>query len=696
MQKSQLFFEISPWLILPCLLLGVAYAYFLYQKKGPWSKRTNYILAFLRFSLVSLLGILLLAPLIALVKNTFVPPLYVVAVDNSQSIVNIQRPTALLEQIPALGQDLEKQGYEVAYRSFDDKNLASLQALRFAFPYTDIQDFLQSIASDYEGRNLAGVIFLSDGIYNRGMSPEYTTFNFPIYAIGLGDTLPQTDINLKNLYYNKIAYEGNKFPIVAEIQHYGFPEKEVKVSVMKDGKVIASQNTKLGNDGDLQQIEFLIDAEQRGIQHYNVKVDSLPGEFTASNNEKQVFIDIIAGREKVLLAAAAPHPDIKAIYAALEENSNHETSLHIAGVDEPLLAAADLLQYDVLILHQIPFGGNDISDNTLNLLLEAKRPKWFILGNQSDIAQFNRSNGTLQIQTNGNEKDAVFPSFTTSFQLFKTNEALYDALAYFPGISVPFGGYRSGPEATVLFQQRVGQVVTEKPLFMFGKQDDLKQAVFTGEGIWKWRIQEYAKTGAAKTFDELVSKTVQYLSAKEDKRRFRVYPIQNEFTDTEPVIFETEVYNTVFEPIYDQTIQLQIDNLHGERSSYSYTTSPANTTFQISGLPEGVYRYKAEGTLDGEKVSSEGEFSIAKLQLESLSLAANHDLLRKIARNSGGDFYLPDQLNELIQDLQGKETQSIIYSEEEFLPVINLPWLLALLLAMVTLEWFLRKYNGSY
>src|SRR5690606_36702351 len=350
---------------------------------------------------------------------------------------------------------------------------------------------------------------------------------------------------------------------------------------------------------------------------------------------QQAFIDIIEGREKVLLAAAVPHPDIKAIYAALEANSNYETTLYIPSINEAPITPTELNQYDVIILHQIPFKGGGIGNNLFELLLDNALPKWFILGNQSDIDQFNSSNGTLQIQASGSEKDQVFPSFSTSFQLFKTDEKLYDALTSFPVLTVPFGSYHLAPETAVLFQQKVGAIVTEKPLFIFGRQENQKQAVLAGEGIWKWRMQEFARSNTVKSFDELVSKTVQYLSAKEDKRKFRVYTIQNEFTDTEPVVFETEVYNSLFEPIFDQTIQLQ-----------------------ISGLPEGVYQYRAESTLDGKKVSSEGEFSIAELQLESLSLTANHHLLRKLGRNSGGNFYLPNQFHELIQDLQDKEAKS--------------------------------------
>src|SRR5699024_2678723 len=119
-----------------------------------------------------------------------------------------------------------------------------------------------------------------------------------------------------------------------------------------------------------------------------------------------------------------------------EENSNYETTLYIPGIHETSITAPELLQYDVLILHQIPFTRSNVGDNIFDVLLEAKLPKWFILGNQSDIAQFNRSNGTLQIQANGTEKDQVFPSFSTTFQLFRTNEELYDALTFFPVISV--------------------------------------------------------------------------------------------------------------------------------------------------------------------------------------------------------------------------------------------------------------------
>jgi hypothetical protein len=60
---------------------------------------------------------------------------------------------------------------------------------------------------------MGGVVLMSDGIYNAGISPLYSTFNFPVYTLGIGDTLQHVDVAIKNVSYNKIAYEGNKFPV---------------------------------------------------------------------------------------------------------------------------------------------------------------------------------------------------------------------------------------------------------------------------------------------------------------------------------------------------------------------------------------------------------------------------------------------------------------------------------------------------
>ncbi len=88
-----------------------------------------------------------------------------------------------------------------------------------------------------------------------------------------------------------------------------------------------------------------------------VEVLPQPGEFSTRNNRQDVYLDVIDGKEKVLLLALAPHPDIKALRSILEKNQNYELDVRIlTGTAAEATAPADK-QYDLIILHQIPDNG---------------------------------------------------------------------------------------------------------------------------------------------------------------------------------------------------------------------------------------------------------------------------------------------------------------------------------------------------
>jgi hypothetical protein len=71
-------------------------------------------------------------------------------------------------------------------------------------------------------------------------------------------------------------------------------------------------------------------------------------------------------------------------------------------------------------------------------------------------------------------------------------------------------------------------------------------------------------------------------------------------------------------------------------------------------------------------------------------------VLRKLSASTGGLFYLASDIDKLKAELLRKEARSIIHSEETYDPLLNLKWVFFILLFMVSIEWFLRKYFGSY
>ncbi|HET7179353.1 MAG TPA: VWA domain-containing protein, partial [Chryseosolibacter sp.] len=161
-------------------------------------------------------------------------------------------------------------------------------------------------------------------------------------------------------------------------------------------------------------------------------------------------------------------------------------------------------------------------------------------------------------------------------------------------------------------------------------------------------------------------------------------------------VFESQVYNDIFEPVYGNNVEINISKDGGARSTYNYVISPGNTRYQIGGLKEGVYRYRSSTVLNGKTEEVRGEFAVVERQAELQNLTADFDLLRKLSDHTGGHFYPASDISQLRSYLQKAEASSVIHTEETYDSLINLKWVFWLLVAFAATEWGLRKFFGSY
>jgi hypothetical protein len=551
---------------------------------------------------------------------------------------------------------------------------------------TNLQSLLKGIASDYEQQNLVGVVLASDGIHNYGLSPQFTQLNFPVITIGLGDTIPARDLSIKSLNYNKVVYEGNRFPLIAEVYNNGFLNETVRVQVIKKGKVIGEKSIDLKGDEQINSVEFILDAELKGIETYQVQIVPKEGENSLLNNKKQAFLEVVDSKQRILIAAKAPHPDIKALKNVIDKNEGTETVTYIEGFN------ADIPEgpFDLIILHELP----DLTGLPNWLSTWLKNTNSFYITGSGILSAINEQNPIINYNNFG-QSDNAGPNFNTNFNLFEMDASLLRRMAEYPPISVPYGQFNFKTQADILLYQRVGSVQTNRPLLSIYNGDDLKSAVFSGAGFWKWPLQEYAFSSDQKLFETLMGKLIQYLATKDDKRKFRVATEQNQYFDNEAVTFQTDIYNELFEKIYDVNVDLKVVDGEGNLQEYNYVNSAGNE-FKINGLPSGIYSFTASADVNGKRESSQGTFSVEKLDLEDINLTANHQLLKNIASNSGGKFLLPSKMNEAVDYFKALKAKPITRSDEKLQSIINNPWLLLLLLILVSSEWFIRKYNGSY
>ncbi len=690
--QSGLVFTASPWFLALCLLVGALYAWLLYQPRSAWSRKVNYLLAAVRTGTVALICFLLLAPLIRTVQVSVDKAKVVLAIDNSASMAKLATPD-LLDQVKELRNELEGEGYELSLQALSG-TANTLDSLSFDGKTTDLSRLFSTISSNFEGQNLTDVILLSDGNINQGSSPVYGLHPFRIHTVAVGDTIPGRDVQIKKIQANRVAFLGNKFPIQADIVAHGMQGARTAVTLRQGNRIVDTQQLIIGEEDFFQTLTFTTSSDQKGVQHYTIEIGNTDRETILQNNRREVYIDIIDGREKILLLGLTPHPDLKALRTIIQRNENYELDLHVlsAGTVPPEVFTKP---YDLIILHQLP-DNYGIGTDVLNRLLPKGTPLFFILGNQSSITSFNPINQTVQITTTPYQFDKVSSRYNTGFQLLNLDAGKLALLEKLPPLSSPYGEYRNAAGTEVVLYQKLGNLNTTKPLLALHVDGERKTGVLLGEGLWQWRQEEFSLTGNNEVTDPLFEKIIQLLSIKEDKRRFRVYPLASEFDEGEIVVFQTEVYNDIYERLYGQEVSLKITDEAGKVQTYTYQHTAENPQFELSGLTEGVYRYTAGTVLKAMEEVVSGQFVIRNRDLEMQHTTADFGLLKELSVKTGGQFLYPDSLRELAQHLAGNRVPDRLDSTEELVSLIHLKWLFFLLVALAAIEWGTRKYLGGY
>jgi hypothetical protein len=92
-----------------------------------------------------------------------------------------------------------------------------------------------------------------------------------------------------------------------------------------------------------------------------------------------------------------------------------------------------------------------------------------------------------------------------------------------------------------------------------------------------------------------------------------------------------------------------------------------------------------------------GVFVVEDMELEDLDTYADHQLLRQIAKGTGGKFFELKNGNAVLKAIQGRDDiTTVSYREATFKDLADLKWLFFLLLICLSLEWFLRRWFGAY
>lgn len=697
---NQISFQYPVYYLAVAVILAAAAAFILYYRTRQLSDLSvgqKLLLAVLRAMVVFFLIFLLMNPMTRIFQKEIKKPEIILAMDESSSMT--AKDSAWVEQYLKSETELIdklKDKYSISRMGFG-QTVSDERKGYFDQSATNMESLFDRINNVADFQQLKGLVVISDGIYNTGRNPLYHPLlqSIPLYTVFQGDSVQEKDLSIQRIFHNDIIFSGDKFGLEFDVQSWQCENSKsrILISRMESGSwtQLAEKSIDIDKVGYFNTMNFVFDADKPGIFRYRIECSVISGEKNVQNNLRDFYVEVLDARKKVLILAYSPHPDLSAIKSSLEEHKNYEVTVaYIA--DQPNVPE----QTQLVIFHNLPH---------LNYNLEAqiarldalKIPRAYILGTLTDIPSFNKRQSALTIsggQSGSNESQAIL---LETFNSFSLSDYAKNTILKFPPLIVPFGQYQTDPGASVLLNQKIGKVETDYPLWLVSDKNGIKTMIICGEGIWKWKMNNFVLDNRFDGFQELLTKSLQYTSSKEDRRKFRSQASKKVYLESEPVFINAELYNDAYELTNQPDVYLSIRS--EDKKEYTFTLGKKENYYEINAgsFSEGDYNFTATTEWNGTKHKSEGRFSILKGNPELNQLVGQPGLLRNIAVKSGGAFFQLNALAELGEKLNSDEkAKPVVYQTLEVKPFIDRKWLFFLIFLLLGTEWFLRRYWGSY
>jgi len=675
-------------------IIGVTLAMWLYSSptiKNQLKKWQRAILIVLRCISIIVLFLLLSNITLNLTKNEIQKPIIIVATDNSASVAMNADSAWIKNNFPQEINNLcnkLKSDFEVRQINFSD-DVDENPTLNFKGESTNISSIFDYCNNKLFAQNIGALIIASDGITNHGADPiqKANTFTPPIYTIALGDTQPHPDLAIDKIIHNKNAHKSTHFPIVTYIKGDDIPEGNYTLTISQNGKKIDSAIVNITERFAYIKKVFYLHEEEIGLKQYNIKIDLPQNDINPQNNNATAIINIHDEAQEILILQNSWHPDVAAISQAIKKDSRY--SLTISNIND---FNGDISKYALIILHQLP----SIKHNAKKIIEDAKKKNIAILvviGQQTDINELQQHKLGINIKQQHKEYEDAYPKPNQDFQIFSTDFDLSEN-SNLPPLNVPYGEYGNIPSSQVVFYQQIGSIATKRPLIYFTQNGEQKVGVIAGEGIWRWRLQNYFKDENYNIDNELINKTIQYLCNNNKQERF-VLNIGNTIAKHKSIVAEAVVYNKSNEPISNADVEITISDQNKQTYQTAFTSNQFGYTANLGKRETGLYTYIATATIGDEILTKKGQFIVIEETIEHNNLLANHNILNQLAIEHNGKMYYPQNLSQIYNDIKtNKLIKNKITTLQKSMYPVDFLQLAIIFILIICSEWFLRKFWG--
>lgn len=614
-------------------------------------------------------------------------------------------------------------------------------------PATNIERAVRRGVESLGGAPVAACVVLSDGGFNDGASAEEVARfarerRIPVHVIGVGDPAPPRNVRVVEVLAPPNVFQEDPFAISARLAAEGLAGEVLEVELHESGgagsgeagpsRVVDRRTVRVGPSGTVDSVTFQQRQERVGRFVYSVRVVPLPDESVADDNSRQTTVNVIEARTRVLMVAGMPSWDYRFVSRLLTRDATFDVSCWLQSADYTAVRDGNT------IIDHLPATAEELFEYDVILLMDPNP--------QMLDASWCRLVDTLVTEHGGGVLLTAARPFTPALMRDRALEDLHALLPVTPDpeadlILNEIGHYQSSPSpidvpstalghpimklgadtaGTKLAWRGIGEiywhypVLREKPLAtVLMRHGDPKMRNAYGEhvlaavqfvgagrtgflgfdGTWRWREH------GVELFDRFWVQFLRYLAEGKlltGAKRGMLLTEADEYALGETVTVTARLFDAQYKPLRRDQVPAQYV-VDGQKSELMLTARPETEGwFEGRFVPDRTGSFeislKLPSSSAAEPLEVSREVRVSRPNLEIARPQMDRAKLVALAEDSDGGAYFD------VDDAE--EVPARIADLHEEIPIRSRPsslwdnWVtLTVLLALLTFEWSLRKWN---
>jgi hypothetical protein len=749
-----------------CLVAGSAGLVFAayWFDVGAARRRTRIIMATLRIAAV-LLILAMIARFVLAIDRTDLPTLIVV-VDVSQSMawpdgaasgsgksdddakwrerlsrLQLNKPTRLniaksllLDPDEGLFEQLAGNYRVETYLVADAAELIEDSAdLRDAAPrsdYSRLGDGVRAALEDQQGRAVAAVIALTDGITTDGKTltdaaADCRRRGAPLFAVALGSQRPPRDVELAEVAAPDVVFAGDIVYFDGRLVVRGFKGRSVHVALRlaDSNESLAETTIAVASDDEEHPVHLAWQPTEPGQFRCVIEAKPLDGEFNTKNNARQLSVTVIKQTVRVLLVDGQPRYEYRFLKHFLEREPSVEVRAVLADADRDvtrtdatMLAALpvrqdELFAYDVVVIGDVDpvFLGATFMGALRDFVEKRAGGVLFIAGAHHMPAAYAGTPLELLLPVEPQPSNRAAASLWTdeftpaptapgaTFPQLRLAESPTEnarAWSELPGQYWYYAAARPKPGALALAEHPTerGQQSERLPLIATLHATWPGKTLFHGfDGSYRWQSSD-----AGRYYARFWLQTIRFLAHTKllgQDRRAELTTDRRQYRRGAPVEVQLRFLATQDAPPDEQPVSVVVESGDVRRTVELRRAAENAARFVGTATDLGDGSYVARLVAPKvEGLAPTTDFTILPPPGEMDRVEADVAELTSATRASGGKVYRAEEANELVDDLpEGRHAPTTRLPD---VPLWNSWPVPVLFIALLATEWILRKRHG--